>query len=82
MCENQSQEKYLKRRKKITTEKVGLILSSIKETFNDFDKESSILCSMYCVKPTSVWKLETSEKMRKNEKNRCEKGKFEKKEKK
>lgn len=28
-----------------------------------------MLCnSMYCVKPTSVWKLETSEKMRKNEK--------------
>ena len=43
-----------------------------------------MLCnSMYCVKPTSVWKLETSEKMRKkNEKIGCEKGKFEKKEKK
>lgn len=60
---------------------MGLILSSIKETFNDFVRDSSISYSMYCVKPTSIRKLETSEKMRKNEKIRCEKGKFEKKKK-
>ena len=36
---------------------------------------------MYCVKATSIRKLETSEKMRKNEKIRCEKGKYEKKKK-
>ena len=47
---------------------MGLIYSSIKETFNDFVRESSISYSMYCVKPTSVWKLETSEKMRKKKK--------------
>nr|DAL58008.1 MAG TPA_asm: hypothetical protein [Caudoviricetes sp.] len=33
---------------------MGLILSSIKETFSDFVRESSISYSMYCVKPTSV----------------------------
>ena len=50
LCENQSQGKFLKKEKKIKTERWGGVnCSGIKETFNVLVRTSNICCVIPCI---------------------------------